>query len=132
MVKALQHSTNPTDPILSRFALTPANALVWTAKNTEHIIVPPSHCAALLKEAHDPVISSHQGIEEMYSALAEVYSSYWPAMYKDVHAYCVTCDSCATNKPRNHSPSCHAQPVPVPELPWTAVGIDFVGPLPMS
>eukprot|EP00961_Rhodomonas_salina_P143185 1926606-Rhodomonas_salina.1 len=66
----------------------------------------------------------------MYSALAKVY--YWPAMYKDVHAYCVTCDSCATNKPRNHSPSGHAQPVPVPELPWTSIGIDFVGPLPMS
>eukprot|EP00961_Rhodomonas_salina_P088194 1186270-Rhodomonas_salina.1 len=71
MVKALQRSTNPTDPIQSRFALTPANALVWTAKNTERIVVPPSHRAALLKEVHDPVISAHRGIKKMYSALAE-------------------------------------------------------------
>eukprot|EP00961_Rhodomonas_salina_P200009 2697919-Rhodomonas_salina.1 len=65
----------------------------------------------------------------MYGALAEIY--YWPAMFKDVHTYCVTCESCASKKPRNHSAPGTARPIPIPELPWTMVGIDFVGPLPM-
>eukprot|EP00961_Rhodomonas_salina_P003247 45156-Rhodomonas_salina.1 len=66
----------------------------------------------------------------MYKALSEIY--YWPARYKDVHKYCVTCDSCASNKPSNHSPLGPAQQVAIPEFPWASVGIDFVGPLPMS
>eukprot|EP00961_Rhodomonas_salina_P133050 1790597-Rhodomonas_salina.3 len=40
--------------------------------------------------------------------------------------------SCASNKPRNHSHAGLAQPIPIPELPWASVGIDFVCPLPMS
>eukprot|EP00961_Rhodomonas_salina_P193510 2612311-Rhodomonas_salina.2 len=66
----------------------------------------------------------------MYNALAEVY--YWPALHKDVHAYCTSCQSCASNKQRNHSPAGQAQLIPVPELPWVSIGIDFVGPLAMS
>eukprot|EP00961_Rhodomonas_salina_P258576 3494446-Rhodomonas_salina.1 len=64
MITALKKSTNPLDPIHTRFALTPANALVWTAKNVERIVVPPSHRAVLLKEAHDSPTSAHRGIEK--------------------------------------------------------------------
>eukprot|EP00961_Rhodomonas_salina_P004610 62575-Rhodomonas_salina.2 len=53
-------------------------------------------------------------------------------MFKDLHTYCVTCESCASNKPRNHSAPGTASPIPIPELPWTTVGIDFVSPLQMS
>ncbi len=53
-------------------------------------------------------------------------------MHWDVDAYVVNWESCQSNKPCNHSPYGSAQPVPVPELPWTSVGIEFVGPFPMS
>jgi len=66
----------------------------------------------------------------MYNHLSEIY--YWPSMYKDVHDYCVSCESCQANKPRTHAPAGTAQPILPPELPWTSVGMDFVGPLPMS
>eukprot|EP00961_Rhodomonas_salina_P167620 2259117-Rhodomonas_salina.3 len=91
MITALKKFTNPRDPIRSSFALTPTNTLVWTAKNLERIVVPPEHLAALRKEAHDSPTSAHLGIDKMYNSLAEVY--YWPAMHKDVHDYCTSCQS---------------------------------------
>eukprot|EP00961_Rhodomonas_salina_P288045 3892120-Rhodomonas_salina.1 len=101
MTSLIKCSPNPKDPIHSSFALTTVNELVWTAEQTKCITVPPAFSTALLPEAHDSPISSHRGTEKMYGALAEIY--YWPAMFKDVHAYCVTCESCASNKQRNHS-----------------------------
>eukprot|EP00961_Rhodomonas_salina_P022918 307265-Rhodomonas_salina.1 len=53
MTSLIQCSPNPMDPIHSSFALTTANALVWTAKQTKRIVVQPAFRAALLSEAHD-------------------------------------------------------------------------------
>eukprot|EP00961_Rhodomonas_salina_P044616 599597-Rhodomonas_salina.1 len=53
-------------------------------------------------------------------------------MFKYVHKYCTSCNSCASNKPRNYSPLGPTQQVAIPNLQWTSVSIDFVGPLPMS
>ncbi len=130
MFRALTEASNPRDPIHTRFAVTPAGTLVWTAKNLERIVVPPSFRVDLLKEAHDAPTSGHRGVDKMYKALAEIY--YWPSMYKDVHTYVTTCASCASNKPLNTSPAGLAQPISPPELPWVSVGIDLVGPMPMS
>eukprot|EP00961_Rhodomonas_salina_P238046 3217286-Rhodomonas_salina.1 len=130
MANALRNFSYPRDPIHMHFALSPSNALVWTAKGLERIIVPPAHRAALLSEAHDSPISAHRGIEKMFNALSKIY--YWQSMYKDMHKYCTTCDSCSSNKPRNYSPLGPAHLVAIPYLPCTSVGIDFVGPLPMS
>eukprot|EP00961_Rhodomonas_salina_P251915 3405229-Rhodomonas_salina.1 len=60
MTSLIKRSPNPKDPIHSSFALTTANALVWTAKQTECIIVQPAFRTALLSEAHDSPISSHR------------------------------------------------------------------------
>eukprot|EP00961_Rhodomonas_salina_P075842 1017991-Rhodomonas_salina.1 len=67
MANTLCNSSNPRDPIHTRFALTPSNTLVWTAKGLERVVVPPAHRTALLSEAHDSPISSHRGIEKMYN-----------------------------------------------------------------
>jgi hypothetical protein len=131
MITLLQKAaTNPRDIIHSRFALTPAGTLVWTAKKVERIVVPPSFRSLLLAEAHDCPVAGHRGIDKTYAVLTEAY--YWPAMYRDVHDYCVSCDSCQSNKPRSHAALGPASPVQVPELPWVSVGIDFVGPMPMT
>jgi hypothetical protein len=130
MVEALTSSNHPSDPIHSRFALTPARALVWTAKGTERLVVPPAFRTLCLSEAHNIPIAGHLGVDKTYRKLAELY--YWPSMYRDVHDFCVGCESCQAQKPRNHSTPGAARPVPIPELPWVNVGIDFVGPMPMS
>ena len=125
MISTLTNSTDNHDPIHSRFALTPTRALVWTAKGAERLVVPPAFRTLCLSEAHNTPIAGHLGVDKTYRRLAEMY--YWPAMYHDVHEFCVGCVSCQAHKPRNHSPEGSARPVPIPELPWVNVGIDFVG-----
>jgi len=55
-------------------------------------------------------------------------------MVKDVHAFCETCVTCQTSKSSNQKPYglLLVNPLPVPSKPWEAIGIDFLGPLPLS
>lgn len=53
-------------------------------------------------------------------------------MVRDVHAFCETCVTCQTSKSQNQRPYGLLSPLPVPSRPWDAIGIDFVGPLPIS
>jgi len=53
-------------------------------------------------------------------------------MVHDVHAFCETCVMCQTSKLPNQKPYGLLNPLPVPVYPWEAIGIDFVGPLPLS
>lgn len=57
---------------------------------------------------------------------------WWKSMAADVRKYCETCGTCKRSKPSNQKPYGLLNPLPVPSLPWEAIGIDFVGPLPLS
>jgi hypothetical protein len=48
-----------------------------------------------------------------------------------VHSYVSRCKTCAHGKPAQH-PRGPLQPLDVPEYPWQVVGVDLVGPLPLS
>ncbi len=123
--------TYPLDHVIhSRFGLTPNQTLVWKAKGLERIVVPPSHRPLLLAEAHDAKVSGHHGVDKTYKRLAELY--YWPTLYRDVHDYVTSCENCQQFKPTNYAQAGTSHPVPIPDLPWTTLGIDFVGPMPMS
>jgi transposase InsO family protein len=74
------------------------------------------------------VTGGHFGKEKVLDKLRERY--WWPLMYKQVAAHCTACSTCATGKGRvGKAP--HAN-IPLPEHPWELIGIDFVGPLPLS
>ncbi|TFY51530.1 hypothetical protein EVJ58_g10514 [Rhodofomes roseus] len=57
---------------------------------------------------------------------------WWKTMSADVEKYCATCMTCKRSKPDNQKPYGLLNPLPVPNYPWEAMGIDFVGPLPES
>src|SRR5262245_34458123 len=57
---------------------------------------------------------------------------WWKHMSNDVHKYCESCIVCRRSKPNNQKPYGLLNPLPVPVRPWEAIGIDFVGPLPVS
>lgn len=62
-----------------------------------------------------------------------VRSSYfWPSLARDVDEYVRTCHVCATTKSRTTATTGFANPLPVPEAPWTDIALDFIGPLPPS
>src|SRR6266481_4905610 len=57
---------------------------------------------------------------------------WWPAMGTDIELFCRTCPSCQITKEPHKRPEGLLHTLPVPEWPWQSVGIDFMGPLPMS
>lgn len=53
-------------------------------------------------------------------------------MLDDIHAYVDTCQLCTWSKTSNQAPMGLLRLVEIPRRPWQAIGIDFVGPLPLA
>ena len=53
-------------------------------------------------------------------------------MMSDTKVYCETCVTCKRSKPNNQKPYGLLNPLAVPSKPWESIGVDFVGPLPLS
>ena len=72
-------------------------------------------------------MSTHFEIEKTTQIAKEKY--YWPKMKDDIEIYIKSCNQCQRrNKPQNKN---KLQPVEVQE-PFYQIGIDFVGPLPIT
>ena len=57
---------------------------------------------------------------------------WWKDLATDVRKYCESCATCKRSKPSNQRPYGLLNPLDVPSKPWESIGIDFVGPLPLS
>jgi hypothetical protein len=53
-------------------------------------------------------------------------------MASDTKAYCDTHHHGKRSKPSNKKPYGLLNPLSVPSEPWESIGMDFVGPLPLS
>jgi hypothetical protein len=83
----------------------------------------------ILRRCHDAPAAGHPG---QHQTMEEVHCHYWwPGMDRFVHSYVSGCKTCARGKPAQH-PRGPLQPLDVPEYPWQVVGVDLVGPLPLS
>ena len=76
---------------------------------------------------HDHEISAHFGIQTTYEKMKERY--YWKGMLKDIEAYIKSCKQCQfRGKPKGQH---ELHPIQVKE-PFYQIGIDIVGPLPIT
>ena len=82
----------------------------------------------IITHAHS--LLAHLGAAKTLSLLRD--HVWWKSMGTDVQKYCESCQTCKRSKPSNQKPYGLLNPLPVPTLPWEAIGIDFVGPLPPS
>ncbi|PSR74038.1 hypothetical protein PHLCEN_2v10177, partial [Hermanssonia centrifuga] len=82
----------------------------------------------LISHAHS--LLAHLGTYKTFGLLRE--HVWWKTMGQDVRKYCETCTTCKRSKPDNQKPYGLLNPLPVPSAPWEAIGVDFVGPLPIS
>ena len=82
----------------------------------------------LLELAHDAV--GHFGRARTIERLSR--HCVWTGMTKEVEDYCRSCAVCCANKAPNDLPAGLLRPLPIPERVWDSVGVDFVGPLPVS
>jgi len=82
----------------------------------------------VISEVHS--LLAHLGTYKILAYLRD--QVWWKDMASDTSAYCTTCVTCKQSKPSNKKPFGLLNPLPVPGMPWEAIGIDFVGPLPES
>jgi len=82
--------------------------------------------SSLIRKAH---LVGHEGVEKTLSRLKEAY--YWPGMYKDIDKCVKSCLRCQCYRPKPITKNLSNIPTPV-ERPFVRVGLDIVGPLPIT
>jgi len=82
----------------------------------------------VIDQAHS--LLAHLGARKTLSYLREYV--WWDTMVHDISAFCTLCTTCQRSKPPNQKPLGFLNSLSVLSVPWDAIGIDFVGPLPES
>jgi hypothetical protein len=76
---------------------------------------------------HNDPTAAHFATDAMFEKIRTRY--YWPQMYEDIRSYVRACDECQRRgRPRKNQ---MLHPIPVGS-PFHQIGIDFVGPLPLT
>ena len=92
-------------------------------------IVPPRHrMKAIIREAHDLPTSGHQGQESTFRKISEIY--FWPRMKSDIQDFVKTCQICQKRDRKKGETA--LQPIKKHPKPFYQVGMDVMGPLPMT
>lgn len=77
---------------------------------------------ALIKEAHEPQIFAHQGINKTMQMLKKDY--HWSSLSKDVRRYIKNCHACQRNKTRHDKTPGLLHPLPPARAVWEHVSAD--------
>ncbi|KAL0195066.1 hypothetical protein M9458_008638, partial [Cirrhinus mrigala] len=92
--------------------------------------VPRTQRIALIHSTHTSLGTGHPGANNTLTLLSERF--WWPAMARDVRQYIQGCKECAMSKSPRHLPAGKLHPLPVPNRPWSHLGVDFMTDLPSS
>lgn len=96
-----------------------------------YLIVIPRHLRRiLLQSLHDDPTSGHLGFARTYDRVVQRF--FWPSMRRFISGYVRRCIACQRRK---HLPSASQgmlQPIPPPAAPFHRLGIDLLGPFPVS
>ncbi|KAI2644606.1 Transposon Tf2-8 polyprotein [Labeo rohita] len=88
------------------------------------IYVPRSQRQNLLSTTHESPGSGHPGSRRTLSLLQARY--WWPSMHRDISRYVQSCSGCAMSNTHRHLPAGKLVPLPIPQRPWSHIGVDFV------
>jgi len=95
----------------------------------EYRIVPLQHqMKSILREAHDIPASGHQGQDSTFRKTSEIY--FWPQMKADIVDYVKSCQICQKRDRKKGETA--LQPIKKFPKPFYQVGMDVMGPLPMT
>ncbi|KAI2646702.1 Transposon Tf2-9 polyprotein [Labeo rohita] len=92
--------------------------------------VPRSERQTLLGPAHNSPGSGHPGSRRSLSLLQSRY--WWPNMHRDTIRYIQSCSVCAKSNSPRQLPTGKLVPLPIPQRPWSHLGVDFIPDLPNS
>ena len=82
-----------------------------------------------MKTCHDTLTMGHPGKNGTIELVSCYY--WWPRMAGFITKYVEGCDKCQRYRKDIH-PSAQIHPQEVPEGHWQLIGVDLIGPLPMS
>ncbi len=82
----------------------------------------------LIQATHNRL--AHYGTSKTYQDLAK--DTFWPGQWQQTKKFVEQCDNCQRNKQPTQKPPGIAQMIQVPERPWQSIGMDVLGPLPLS
>ncbi|KAI2644263.1 Transposon Tf2-8 polyprotein [Labeo rohita] len=94
------------------------------------IFVPHSQRLSLLGAAHQSPGSGHPGSKRTLLLLQSHY--WWPSMRRDTIRYVHNCSDCAMSTSPRQLPTGKLVLLPIPQRPWSHIGMDFVTDLPSS
>ena len=113
------------------------DGLIWTKNDFKRdvVCVPVSAMRqgrriieTIINHAHE--VMGHFG---HYKTSQYVRKSYWwPSMGRDIESFCKSCGLCQTTKDSGQRPAGLLHTLPIPDRPWQSIGMDFMGPLPLS
>jgi hypothetical protein len=83
----------------------------------------------VVKSCHNDILAGHPGKNGMTELVSHYY--WWPRMAGFISTYVEGCDRCQRYWKDLHLKAL-IQPQEVPEGPWQMIGIDLIGPLPVS
>jgi hypothetical protein len=83
----------------------------------------------VVKSCHDAILAGHPGKNGTIELVSRYY--WWLRMAGFISAYVEGCDKCQRYRKDIH-PKAIIQPQEVPEGPWQMIGVDLIGPLPVS
>ncbi|KAI2645539.1 Transposon Tf2-9 polyprotein [Labeo rohita] len=84
----------------------------------------------LIHSTHTSLGTGHPGVNNTLTLLSDRF--WWPTMARDVKQYVQGCKECAMSKSPRHLPAGKLHPLPVPNRPWSHLGVDFMTDLPSS
>ena len=84
----------------------------------------------LISLSHDTPIAGHPGANKTYEILSRKY--FWINMVADIKQFTRNCHLCRRVKPFHNKYSGALRPLPVPEVRWQDISIDFIVKLPKS
>jgi transposase InsO family protein len=91
------------------------------------LVLPQTHRAHVLKQAHDSPWSGHLGRRKTWERIKAHF--YWPQVGNDVTAYvrsCLTCQKLSRKAKKDRAP---LQNIPLVSEPFTELSLDFIGPI---
>ncbi|XP_064472919.1 uncharacterized protein LOC135387751 [Ornithodoros turicata] len=91
------------------------------------MIVPKTFREAVLKLAHDGIMSGHQGVQKTTDRVLTEF--FWPGVQADVKRFVKSCDQCQRTTPKGKVAKVPLGKMPTIETPFQRVPVDIVGPI---
>ena len=111
------------------------NGVIYHKTNADNkvICIPESNIRG--RRLTELVINqAHRIVGHLGAHITESYAQrffWWTTLGPDIKAFCDSCSTCQATKTSNQRPQGLLHVLPIPSMPWSSIGMDFVGPFPM-